>query len=124
MGHTICVDDFGTGYSSLSYMKRLPLNVIKIDRSFIQSIPFDQNDVEISTAIISLSHALGYEVVAEGVETQEQLDFLLKNNCNYAQGYFFSPPIAIEHFPAVVDEINGRRKGGLGWTQRLRVLRG
>ena len=104
-------------------MKRLPLNVIKIDRSFIQSIPFDQNDVEISTAIISLSHALGYEVVAEGVETQEQLDFLLKNKCNFAQGYFFSPPVAIEQFPAVVDEINGRRKGGLGWTQKLRVLR-
>lgn len=124
MGHRICVDDFGTGYSSLSYMKRLPLNVIKIDRSFIQSIPFDQNDVEISTAIISLSHALGYDVVAEGVETQQQLDFLLENNCNYAQGYFFSPPVPIEQFPAVVDEINGRRKGGLGWTQRLRVLRG
>ena len=69
MGHTICVDDFGTGYPSLSYMKRLPLNVIKIDRSFIQSIPFDQNDVEISQAIISLSHALGYSVVAEGVDS-------------------------------------------------------
>ncbi|MEM7430717.1 MAG: EAL domain-containing protein [Pseudomonadota bacterium] len=123
MGHKISVDDFGTGYSSLSYMKRLPLNVIKIDRSFIQSIPFDQNDVAISQAIISLSHALDYEVVAEGVETPEQLDFLLKNNCNFAQGYFFSPPVPVEQFPAVVDEINSRQKADLGWTQKLRILR-
>ena len=106
LGHTICVDDFGTGYSSLSYMKRLPLNIIKIDRSFIQNVPHDQNDVEISQAIISLSHSLGYSVVAEGVETAEQLEFLLQRSCNYAQGYYFSKPVTVEEFPQQVIEIN------------------
>ncbi|MDH3533035.1 MAG: EAL domain-containing protein [Gammaproteobacteria bacterium] len=123
LGHTICVDDFGTGYSSLSYMKRLPLNIIKIDRSFIQNVPHDQNDVEISQAIISLSHSLGYEVVAEGVETEEQLDFLLEKSCNYAQGYFFSRPVTVAEFHHCVNAINDSLRINTGWTARLRALR-
>ncbi|MEM7277018.1 MAG: EAL domain-containing protein [Pseudomonadota bacterium] len=107
LGHNICVDDFGTGYSSLSYMKRLPLNVIKIDRSFIQNVPHDQNDIAISKAIINLSHALGYKVVAEGVETQEQLDFLTDEGCDFAQGYYLSRPVPASEFKRAVDQING-----------------
>ena len=123
LGHPICVDDFGTGYSSLSYMKRLPLNVIKIDRSFIHNVPHDQNDLAISQAIISLSHSLGYKVVAEGVETQEQMDYLIDKACNYAQGYFFSKPVAAEVFAGRVDAVNEKLKVTSGWTTRLRAIR-
>ena len=105
-GHEICVDDFGTDYSSISYMKRLPLGALKIDESFVKNIPFDQNDVEITEAVISLAHSLGYTVVAEGVETQEQLDFLLKKSCDYAQGHVFSAPVPLEHFHRSVQKIN------------------
>ena len=106
LGHTICVDDFGTGYSSLSYMKRLPLNVVKIDRSFTNNIPHDQNDVEICQAIITLSHSLGYEVVAEGVETSDQLEFLVNRSCNFAQGFYFSKPVPVDEFAQRVLEID------------------
>ncbi|MGI9270592.1 MAG: EAL domain-containing protein [Woeseiaceae bacterium] len=123
LGHAICVDDFGTGYSSLSYMKRLPLNVIKIDRSFINNVPHDQNDLAISQAIISLSHSLGYEVVAEGVETQEQMDYLIENSCNYAQGYFFSKPVPADAFARQVEAVNEKLQVSTGWTARLRTIR-
>lgn len=123
LGHTLCVDDFGTGYSSLSYMKQLPLNVIKIDRSFISDIPHDQNDVAISQAIISLSHNLGYKVVAEGVETQEQLDYLMERCCNYAQGYYLSRPVSADDFAQTVQEISERLTLKGNWTSRLRALR-
>jgi diguanylate cyclase (GGDEF)-like protein len=123
LGHAICVDDFGTGYSSLSYLKRLPLKVIKIDRSFINNIPHDQNDLAISQAIISLSHSLGYEVVAEGVETKSQMDYLIENSCNYAQGYFFSKPVPAEVFSRQVDAVNEKLKATSDWTARLRALR-
>jgi EAL domain-containing protein (putative c-di-GMP-specific phosphodiesterase class I) len=122
-GHAIGVDDFGTGYSSLSYMKRLPLKTIKIDRSFIQNIPHDLNDVAISRTIISLSHDLGYEVVAEGVETAEQLEFLLDKGCNYAQGYFFGKPVPAEEFAGLVDDINHRLHVHAGWPARLRSIK-
>ena len=94
------------GLSDFSYMKRLPLNTIKIDKSFTQNIPDDQNDVEICQAIITLSHSLGYEVVAEGVETSEQLEFLVNRSCNYAQGYYFSRPVPVDEFAERVLEIN------------------
>ncbi len=108
MGHRISIDDFGTGYSSLSYLKRFPLSTIKIDRSFIASIPRDQNDIEISQAIISLSHALGYDVTAEGVETEEQARFLVERGCDCAQGYYFSRTVTVEEFLDTVDELNRR----------------
>jgi len=122
-GHSIGVDDFGTGYSSLSYMQRLPLRTIKIDRSFIQNVPHDSNDVAISQAIISLSHDLGYEVVAEGVETEAQLDFLLDRGCNFAQGYFFGKPVSAAEFPKLVEKINHRLRIHAGWPARLRSIR-
>lgn len=88
-GVTIAIDDFGTGYSSLSYLKQLPIDYLKIDRSFISNLPEDNNDAEITAAIIVMSHKLGLYVVAEGVETAEQLEFITKNNCDIAQGYYF-----------------------------------
>ncbi len=105
-GHTISVDDFGVGYSSMSYMKRLPLNIIKIDRSFISDIPEDKNDIQISQAIIALSHNLGYKATAEGVEKEEQFNFLIETGCNYAQGYYFSRPVANDQFIHCVKRLN------------------
>lgn len=93
LGLCLSIDDFGTGYSSLSYLKRFPVDTLKIDRSFIKDIPSDRDDMEISSAIIAMAQKLNLKLVAEGVETQEQIDFLRRNTCNVIQGYFFSKPI-------------------------------
>ena len=98
MGFRISVDDFGTGYSSMSYLKTLPIDTIKIDKSFIQDIPEDANDREITKAIIALSKSLGYKVVAEGIEHEEQEAFLLEHGCRYGQGYLFARPLDEEKF--------------------------
>lgn len=89
----IAVDDFGTGYSSLSYLKDFPVDMLKIDRSFIQSVVQDNRNAAIVTTIISLAHSLGIDVIAEGVETIEQIEFLKKKHCLKAQGYYFSKPV-------------------------------
>ena len=98
LGLSISIDDFGTGYSSMSYLKKLPLDIIKIDKSFIDDIPSDINDVEITKAIIALSSSLGYENIAEGIETKEQEEFLKKQKCAFGQGYLFQRPISSEEF--------------------------
>ncbi|MCK9396437.1 MAG: EAL domain-containing protein [Methylobacter sp.] len=103
-GIRLAIDDFGTGYSSLAYLKRFPVDVLKIDKSFIDDIPHLQDDMEITATIIAMGHILGFKVLAEGVETQEQLVFLWKKGCDTYQGYFASKPVTAEDFAELLKE--------------------
>jgi diguanylate cyclase (GGDEF)-like protein/PAS domain S-box-containing protein len=107
MGVQVAMDDFGTGYSSLAYLKRFPIDSLKIDRSFIQDIPRDRGDAAITQAVIGMAHSLALRVVAEGVETHEQFEFLRDHGCDELQGYYFSPPLAEPEVTALL----GNRAG-------------
>ncbi len=98
MGLNLAIDDFGTGYSSLSALQQFPINTLKIDQSFVRDVAIDRDDATIVNAIIQLAHSLGLEVVAEGVESEAQLEFLRAHGCDYAQGHLFGDPVTGEEF--------------------------
>jgi len=102
MGLSLAIDDFGTGYSSLSYLKRFPIDVLKIDYSFIRDIVTDNNSAQLVRSVIDMAHGLKLKVVAEGVETQEQLDFLRQHQCDLIQGYLFSKAVPAKNFESLV----------------------
>jgi EAL domain-containing protein (putative c-di-GMP-specific phosphodiesterase class I) len=104
IGVQLAVDDFGTGYSSLSYLSQFPIDVLKIDQSFVQRISADSGNGVIVSAVIGMGASLRQRVIAEGVETQEQLLFLNKHHCNEGQGFFFSAPVAAAEFGRYVRE--------------------
>ncbi|MBK3493660.1 EAL domain-containing protein [Viridibacillus sp. YIM B01967] len=106
LGVMIAIDDFGTGYSSLSYLKKFPIDILKIDQSFIRGLKPGLSDVAMVTAIIKLAHALNMLVVAEGVETKEELSIILDNNCDFVQGFYFSKPLSTEEFSARLQDFH------------------
>jgi EAL domain-containing protein (putative c-di-GMP-specific phosphodiesterase class I) len=101
-GVGLALDDFGTGYSSLSYLRRFPLQVLKIDRSFIQDLEIDQNHKTLVDAIIAMAQSLKLEIVAEGVENENQLQYLRERDVGIIQGYLFSPPVPAQEFRALL----------------------
>jgi EAL domain-containing protein (putative c-di-GMP-specific phosphodiesterase class I) len=105
MGIYISIDDFGTGYSSFSYLKKLPVDALKIDKSFICDIYTDSKDADIVKAIISLAKTLKLKVIAEGVETDEQLHFLKQYKCDEVQGYLINPPVRSQDFDKLLQTV-------------------
>ncbi|MFW5684481.1 MAG: EAL domain-containing protein, partial [Spirochaetota bacterium] len=118
-GISISIDDFGTGYSSMSYLKRLPVSTLKIDRSFVIGLPANGEDVSIVQAIITMAHGLGLRIVAEGVDSDEQVEFLRERGCDCYQGYLFSRPLPAPAFEALVANrrVNEKRDARMGVPQ-------
>jgi diguanylate cyclase len=112
IGIQVAVDDFGTGYSSLSYLRKFPLDALKIDQSFVRQITTVPGETAIARAIINMGRSLNLRVIAEGVETQDQLDFLRIHQCEEAQGYFFSPAVLPQRFAKLLESERLR----INWT--------
>ncbi|MFP5394492.1 MAG: EAL domain-containing protein, partial [Gammaproteobacteria bacterium] len=104
MGLALALDDFGTGYSSLAYLKKFPISTLKIDRAFVVGLPHDENDCAIARAIVTMAQQLRQEIVAEGVETEEQMAFLRGLGCDQLQGWLFSPAVPAAQFARMQDE--------------------
>jgi len=107
MGIRLAVDDFGTGYSSLNYLRRFPIDTLKVDQSFVRDVTIDINDASIVSAVIGLGRALGKRVIAEGVETREQLAFLKDHHCDEGQGFYFSHPLSAPDFCSLLRTMGG-----------------
>lgn len=107
LGIRLSLDDFGTGYSSLSYLQKYPFNTLKLDRSFLKKVPTDTKSSALSSAIIQLAHSLGFEVIAEGVETEEQYRFLEQEGCDIIQGFYIAKPMSIQDFESWMERCNG-----------------
>jgi EAL domain-containing protein (putative c-di-GMP-specific phosphodiesterase class I) len=122
LGVTLSLDDFGTGYSSLSYLKRFPVHTLKIDRSFTTGLPDDSNDCAIASTIISIGQQLKHKVIAEGVETLEQLAFLRAAGCDEVQGFLFSRPLPAAQFETVLRANWQRHAVGADGTAQERMM--
>jgi len=109
LGISISIDDFGTGYSSLTYLKRFPISTLKLDRTFVTEITTSRDDQAIANAVIALGKALDLDVLAEGVETAEQLDYLVQNGCAYIQGFYLCTPLAVAEVIPFLEQQNALR---------------
>jgi diguanylate cyclase (GGDEF)-like protein len=121
LGSRILIDDFGTGYSSLSYLKHLPIDTLKIDRAFVRDMAVDANDAAIVRAIVGVAKSLGLQLVAEGIETAEQLECLRKLDCECGQGFYFSPPVSAESCRAMLWQLRGPPRAVVD-SLKLRLL--
>jgi diguanylate cyclase (GGDEF)-like protein len=121
LGSRILIDDFGTGYSSLSYLKHLPIDTLKIDRAFVRDMAVDANDAAIVRAIVGVAKSLGLQLVAEGIETAEQLECLRKLDCECGQGFYFSPPVSAESCRAMLWQLRGPPRAVMD-SLKLRLL--
>ncbi len=105
-GMQVSLDDFGTGYSSMSYLKKFDIDYLKIDQSFVRNVTTDSTDKTLCETMIMMAHKLGMKVIAEGIETAEQRDFLMQAGCDYGQGYLFSRPVPVEEFELLFLPLN------------------